>query len=56
MPKVMDPIRSVVRECLSNIRKNITGTRRPYRTAKTTDGAKSSGKGVPPTGVGNDIR
>jgi hypothetical protein len=25
----------------------------PYRTAKIMEGAKSTGRGVPPTGVGN---
>jgi len=54
-PKMIDPKRSGVRECLSNTRNNIRGTTSAYNTAKTMDGAKSSRKGVPPTGVGKVI-
>jgi hypothetical protein len=54
-PKMTDPIRRVFRECLSNSRKNIKGRRKAYRIANKILGAKSSGKGVPPTGVGKGI-
>jgi hypothetical protein len=41
-----------VRDLLSRKRKKISWLRIPYRTAKRTEGAKSMGRGVPPTGVG----
>ena len=46
------PISSVVLDLLCKKRKMAKGARMPYRTAKRTDGAKSTGSGVPPTGVG----
>ena len=52
----MDPMRSVHRDRLSKIRCNTRGTSMAYRTANNMDGAKSSGKTVPPIGAGNTIR
>ena len=48
-------INSVVLVLLCKKRKMAKGARMPYRTAKRTDGAKSTGSGVPPTGVGKVI-
>jgi hypothetical protein len=47
------PIRRTVRDRLSSMRKNTSGLRIPYRTAKKMEGAKSTERGVPPIGVGN---
>lgn len=47
------PIRRTVRDRLSTMRKNTSGLSIPYRTAKKMEGAKSTGRGVPPIGVGN---
>ena len=49
----MVPMRSVHRDRLTNIRYNMRGTSKVYRTANNMDGAKSSGKTVPPIGAGN---
>lgn len=49
----MVPMRSRHRDRLSNIRYSMRGARQAYRTANNMDGAKSSGKTVPPTGAGN---
>ena len=49
----MVPMRSVHRDRLTNIRYNMRGTSKVYRTANNIDGAKSSGKTVPPIGAGN---
>lgn len=47
------PIRRTVRDRLSSMRNNTSGLRIPYRTAKNTEGAKSTERGMPPIGVGN---
>lgn len=47
------PIRRTVRDRFSSSLKHSSGLRIPYRTANRTEGAKSTGRGVPPTGVGN---
>ena len=49
----MVPMRSVVRDLLPKIRYNVRGTSKVYRTANNMEGAKSSGKTVPPIGAGN---
>ena len=49
----MVPMRSVVRDRLLKIRRNMVGTSNPYRIENSTEGAKSSGKTVPPIGAGN---
>ena len=49
----MVPMRSVHRDRLPKIRCNMRGTSIAYRTANKMDGAKSSGKTVPPIGAGN---
>ena len=49
----MVPMRIVVRDRLPKIRYNMRGVSKAYRTANNMDGAKSSGKTVPPTGAGN---
>lgn len=49
----MVPMRIVHRDRLCNIRYNMRGASKAYRTANSIDGAKSSGKTVPPTGAGN---
>ena len=49
----MVPMRSRHRERQLIIRYNMRGTREAYRIANNMDGAKSSGKTVPPTGAGN---
>ena len=47
------PMRMVQRDRLLKIRYNMRGTSKVYRTANNMDGAKSSGKTVPPIGAGN---
>ena len=49
----MVPMRSVHRDRLPSIRDNMRGRSKAYRTANNIDGAKSSGKTVPPIGAGN---
>ena len=46
-------MRSVHRDRLPNIRRNMRGTSEPYRIENSIDGAKSSGRTVPPIGAGN---
>jgi len=52
MEKEVVPISKVVRERLSNTRYAMGRMRSPYSTAKNMDGAKSSGRAVPPMGAG----
>ena len=47
------PMRMVQRDRLPKTRYNMRGTSIAYRTANNIDGAKSSGKTVPPIGAGN---
>ena len=49
----MVPIRIVHLDRLSIIRYSMRGTSKAYRRANNMDGAKSSGKTVPPMGAGN---
>ena len=51
--KAIVPMRRVHRDRLWNIRYSIRGASKAYRTANNMDGAKSSGKTVPPIGAGN---
>ena len=49
----MVPMRIVHRDRLLNIRYNMRGASKAYRIANSMEGAKSSGKTVPPIGAGN---
>ena len=49
----MVPMRIKHRDRLPKIRRNMRGTSTAYRTANNMDGAKSSGRTVPPIGAGN---
>ena len=51
--KSTDPMRTMQRDRLPKIRYNMRGTSIAYRTANNMEGAKSSGKTVPPIGAGN---
>lgn len=48
-----DPMKMVQRDFLPNIRYNMRGRSVAYRTVNNIDGAKSSGKTVPPIDAGN---
>lgn len=52
MEKVTVPISKVVLERLCSMRYRVRGNNSAYSTAKSIDGAKSTGRGVPPIGAG----
>lgn len=51
-PKMTHPMRKTLRDLGEAARYMMSGARVPYKTASTTDGAKSKLNGAPPTGEG----